>query len=132
MTPVEFKTRFPEFTSELDARIQLFIDDSVPAFDVCRWGEWYSIGVANYVAHNLAIANSIALGDASSGFAGGSAIANSQSWTTKKVGDVSVTRGEASGAGDGKSQKDSPFFKTIYGQEYLRLLRMVGIGAVAV
>jgi hypothetical protein len=132
MTPGEFKTRFPEFGSEADTRIQIFIDDSVPDFDVCRWGEWHSKGVANYVAHNLAMANAVLAGDVSSSFAGSSAIANSQSWTSKSVGDISVARGESSGAGDGKSQKDSPFFKTTYGQEYLRLLRLVGMGMVAV
>jgi len=131
MTPAEFKIRFPEFASEIDARIQFFIDDADCAFDLCRWGCCYVVGIANYVAHNMAMANYIASGDAAGAFPGSSSISNAQQWTSKTVGDVSVTRGNSTGIGNGKSQQDSPFFKTLYGQEYLRLLRLVSIGATA-
>ena len=30
MTPSEFKTLFPEFSAETDARVQLFIDRAAP------------------------------------------------------------------------------------------------------
>ena len=120
MTPTEFKTRFPEFTSETDARVQLFITDADPFFDVERWDTLYSVGVANYVAHKLAVANAQASAEANGSLA--------DTNVNKKVGDLQIQKSEAALL----KKMDDPFMATIYGQEYRRLQRLVGMGALSV
>jgi hypothetical protein len=119
MTPAEFKTRFPEFTSETDQRVQLFIDDAASFFDVERWDDLYEVGVAYFVAHELAQANAATA-------AGGQAGAGDD--LTTKVGDVSVTRDTTLL----NKQANDPFMKTAYGQKYKSYARLVGTGGVAV
>lgn len=121
MTPSEFKTQFPEFAAETDARVQLFIDRAAPYFDVDRWGDLYPDGVAYYVAHELALANAQTA-------QGGSVQAMTNDTLTKEVGDVQVTKD----AGLLAKQADNPFYRTLYGQKYLYLRRQVGIGALSV
>lgn len=120
MTPSEFKARFPEFASESDARVQLFITDADPMFDVARWDSFYSLGVANYCAHFLTVANAQA--------AAGAAGRMLDTSTQKKVGDLSVSKSEAALL----AKLKDPFMATPYGIEYRRLARIVGLGALAV
>lgn len=121
MTPSEFKTQFPEFAAETDARVQLFIDRAAPYFDVDRWGDLYPDGVAYYVAHELTLANAQAA-------QGGSVQALTNDTLTKKVGEVQITKD----TGLLNKQADNPFFRTLYGQKYLYLRRQVGMGALSV
>lgn len=121
MTPSEFKTLFPEFSGELDARVQLFIDRADPYFDIGRWDAFYADGVAYFVAHELAMANAQAA-------PGGSTQALSSDVLTKKVGDVTITKDTALLS----KQADNPYYKTAYGQRYLYLRKQVGIGALSV
>jgi hypothetical protein len=127
VTLESFKLRFPEFASESDVKIQIYLDDSVWMFDSERWGEALDLGTCNYIAHNLTLANQI-LFVAGSTFPGSAALTSANDWTSKSVGDVSVTRN----AELTKAQADNPFLKTTYGQEYLRLRRLFCIGAVSV
>ncbi len=121
MTPSEFKTQFPEFAAETDERVQFFVDRAAPYFDVERWGDLYPDGVANYVAHELALAKAqTALG--------GSVQVMTNDTISKKVGDVQVTKD----AGLLAKQADNPFYRTLYGQQYLYLRRQVGMGALSV
>lgn len=121
MTPSEFKTQFPEFAAETDARVQLFIDLAAPYFDVDRWGDLYPYGVAYYVGHELALANAQAA-------QGGSVQAMTNDTLTKKVGDVQVTKDTGLLA----KQADNPFYRTLYGQKYLYLRKQVGMGSLSV
>lgn len=121
MTPAEFKTRFPEFASETDQRVQLFIDDAEPLFDEERWGDLYQAGVAYFVAHELTMAN---LQTAQ----GGSAKATANDTLSKKVGEVQT----AKDASLLNKQADNPYLRTLYGQKYLAYRRIVGMGAAAV
>lgn len=121
MTPSEFKELFPEFAAVADARVQLFIERSAPHFDVPRWGDLYADGVAYWVAHELALANVQTA-------QGGGAKALTNDILSKKVGDVQVTKD----SGLLNRQADNPYLRTYYGQQYSRLARMVGMGAVAV
>lgn len=121
MTPSEFKTLFPEFASESDARVQLFIDRAAPHFDTDRWGDLYPDGIAYLVAHELALANAQAA-------QGGGVQAMTNDNLTKKVGDVSVTKD----TGLLNKQAENPFYRTLYGQKYLYLRRQAGIGALSV
>lgn len=118
MTPELFKIKFPEFAGELDQRIQSVIDDSEPYFDHCKWGYFYESGVGYWVAHQITIANNRAT--TASNLADGI--------TSSAVGDVSYSK-------DSKflneSSKD-PYLLTSYGQEYRKLSKVVGLGAVSV
>lgn len=121
MTPSEFKIRFAEFAAEEDTRIELFIGVADPFFDADRWGGLYAEGVANFVAGKLAAANAAAL------LADGSGDTNS-GIISKKVGDIQIGYSEAVLL----AKMKDPFLGTTYGAEYMRLARLVGIGAVAV
>jgi Protein of unknown function (DUF4054) len=121
MTPDSFKARFPEFTSETDVRIQANITDADPYFDRCKWGNLYESGVAYWVAHQIALAN-----ERAARFSADKGMANFVN--SSDVGDVSYSK-------DGNllnSSAKDPYLLTVYGQEYRRLSKLVGIGAVAV
>jgi hypothetical protein len=115
VTPSEFKAAFPAFTNTPDPTVQRHITAAAPYFDVDRWGDFYSDGIGNFVAHKIAMENAAAAnvgaGDA----------------TLKHVGSVIVQR-------DGKNvgmQMRDPWLRTIYGQEYRRLSRLIGMGGAA-
>lgn len=121
MTPTEFKARFPEFSSETDGRVQLFISDVTPLFDQARWDDLYTVGIANLVAHELVVSNEQTA-------AAGKISRLANDTLTKKVGDVQVTKD----TGLLNRQAENPFMRTSYGQKYLQLRRLVGMGGVAV
>jgi hypothetical protein len=122
MTPTEFKDRYPEFTSIDDSRIQLFLDDAALELDSSLWGNWYDRGLAALAAHFLSLS-------IKAGSAGGSA-GSVGPVASRSVGDVSVSFGMYSGGAAGTS--DDFYKSTVYGQDYLRLMKLVGIGIVAV
>jgi hypothetical protein len=126
MTPAEFKVFYPEFVSESDTRIQLYLDEAVNMMDMCRWGVWYEKGLGLYTAHQLAIANYNA--SVASGSAGGAAVSGANDWTSKSVGDVSVSRDASIAA----KQVSDPWLRTTYGQQWVYYRNLAGIGAVAV
>ena len=117
-TPANFKTRFPEFSSIDDARIQIFIDDSLLVLNETTWGTLYSLAVCYLTAHYLA------LGEASSG------------------GDEGTVGPVASQAVDGTSisfnsfsptSEFSSFYNsTQYGQRFYTLIKSLGVMAVSV
>lgn len=121
MTPAEFKTRFPEFASEADPRVQLFIDDADPLFDQECWGDLYPVGLANLVAHEMTMANAQTA-------QGGSVMAMTNDDLTTKVGDVQVTKD----TGLLNKQAENPYMRTLYGQKYLSYRKIVSLGAVSV
>lgn len=119
-TPADFKARFPQFAAESDDRIQMFMDEADPYFDVNRWAKFYVQGYLNCVAHKLVLANYQATQT--------NAAAMATDVSMKKVDAVAVQRDPGL---LNLSAKD-PFNRTIYGQEYLRLRRMIGAGALAI
>lgn len=121
MTPTEFKARFPEFSSETNDRVQLFINDADPLFDQSRWDTLYPVGIANLVAHELVIANQQTA-------AAGQIGKLSNDTLTKKVGDVQVGKDTMLL----NKQAENPYMRTSYGQKYLSLRKLVGMGGVAV
>jgi len=121
VAPADIKSRFPEFSSVSDARIQLFIDDAELEVDETRWGDLYDKGVSYLTAHLLTIGESTA--GQTGGTVGGVAPIGSQN-----IGDVSVSWRHSSLIDDKVAYMNS----TTYGQEYYRLMRRVGMGAVAV
>lgn len=56
ITVANFKTRFPEYTSVADERIQLFLDDAIAELCESAWGDRYETAVYYLAAHFLALA----------------------------------------------------------------------------
>ncbi len=121
MTPAEFKLQFPEFVAVADERVQLYITRSDPYFDVARWGDFYTEGVGYWVAHSLTLS-------ASPTSTSGTGMGHQNTVTGKKVGEVQVNKSVTLV----QVGMDNPYMRTGYGQEFLRLRKMVGIGALAV
>lgn len=121
MSPDSFKDRFPAFAATDITVIQAAIDDADPFFDRCRWCNLYEQGLGNFVAHNLTMDAALQAGTLS-------AISTEADYTSKSVGEVSVSKD----AGLISKYANDPFMRTIYGQRYLYFRRIVGSGAVAV
>lgn len=118
-TLADFRLDFPQFAAVSDATVQRQLDNSAPFFDVARWDTFYPAGVGSYVAHMLTLQAFLAK-SAGAAMTGNTAM--------KKVGDASV---QYDAAMLDMSAKD-PFMRTIYGQEYARLRRIIGSGGLAV
>lgn len=59
-----FKTRFPEFSTTADARVQLFLDDAALHMDsLNKWLTFYDVAQAYYAAHLLVVASVTESGD---------------------------------------------------------------------
>jgi hypothetical protein len=125
VTPTDFKARYTEFATLSDARIQIFLDDAVLELDVVRWGDLYDRGLAALAAHFLAISERTSLAGTTGG---GGAIGPLAS---KSVGDVSLSYGWTGNSASG-SRDQNYYLSTVYGQDYLRLVAIVGYGMVAV
>lgn len=121
MNPASFISRFPQFASVDPTDIQTIIDDADPYFNKCRWCNHYERGLGYFIAHNLLVQQSLADGTMP-------VLAANGSYTQKKVGEVSVS----TGSDTINKIMDNPFMSTVYGQQYLYLARLVGMGAIAV
>lgn len=119
MTPSEFRAWFPTpsaFASMTDEAIAPFIARTVPYFNVARWGDFYSEGVAYLTAHFIVMNNGTA--------AAGITVPSANDFVAKSVGGVSASRSAELVA----EAAHDPFMRTSYGQEYCRLRDMVGLG----
>lgn len=124
-----FRARFPQFTtaSAPDATVQIYIDDAVDMFDVCRWGELLGEGSAFYVAWALVWNNPASDSTAPAG----SRVNNGGSTSTvisKKAGDLQ----KQNAASLIQMMIDNPYLSNKYGQRYWWLMGLVGTGAVTV
>lgn len=117
-TAAEIKARYPALSTIADPVIEVAIADAVPWFDADRWGAFYAQGFAAFVAHMVVADQRAAAGNA----AGASGL-----MTSKKVGDVEVQY-----AAPAVSIADVAFASTSYGQRYLQLRRLIGIGGISV
>jgi hypothetical protein len=118
ITPTQFLTFFANDTNmsaQDPALIQMKIDISAPNFNVDRWGGKYNLGQYYYVAHMIIMDKIASLNPIVDVV------------TTKRAG--SVSKGSASDLI--QAQNQNPFLRTIYGQEYLRLLRSLAGGPAA-
>lgn len=118
MTAAEFKALFPQFTSETDARVLVFIGLAAPYFDVSRWGDFYTDGLANWVAHSIVVANAEALQATDE--------VDADDATTETFGPISTTRSSEAAMASAKD----PYLRTSYGRRYAYLRRLVGMGGV--
>lgn len=116
-----FRIRFPEFcddTEYSDARVQLFIDDSIIYLgtDENRWNGKYNLAQAYLAAHLLVSGEKTELGDSSS---------SSGPITSKSAGGVSVSK---SVVAKDRSDLDSWYVSTAYGQQFLNLRNLCFMG----
>jgi hypothetical protein len=116
MTPAEFKAIIPALAGEDPALITATIALAAPWFAVDRWGDFYSEGLANWVAHTIVTGKP--------GYA--ATLAGDGAQTDKQVGSVRVGRS----AKLLERQADDPFLATGYGRRYRYLAKLAGMGAV--
>jgi len=111
VTSLNFKTRFPEFTSETDERVEFFITDAYLEVDT-SWGTLQDIGVSYLTAHLLALSNKSLTSSSSIGQV-----------ASKSVEGVSISYAT--------NANDSTYLSsTSYGQRYLQLKKRVKVGMV--
>jgi hypothetical protein len=119
ITPTMFLAFFandPNMNAQDSAFIQMQIDASSDIFNVCRWGSKYNLGQYYYVAHTIMLQKLMGL---------------------NPLTDVSTSK-RAGGVSKGQSSEllmllmNDPLMRTLYGQEYLRLLGLLGGGGFAV
>lgn len=118
ITTATFKTRFPEFASVDDARIQLFIDDATNILNEAYWSVKYDLGLSYLAAHMLA------LGEKSSGGATGS----NGLVASRSVDGASVSYTNATPENSG----DAYYMSTTYGQRYIALRRTLQGAAIVI
>lgn len=110
VTPTTFKTRYPEFETEDDARVQIFIDDATLLSSSSFWGALYDLAVTYLAAHYLSIARKSEEDDGDAKAAG---------VIREKIDVLEVAYSDALI----KEAANNPYKGTPYGQEYLSLLR---------
>lgn len=110
-TPTEFKTRFPEFASETDERVQIFIDEAMTQIDTSWLEKDYKNAIMYLAAHKLAGAN------AATSSGGGNANTGPISSESFQGMSRSYDNSKMTAA------QSSAYGGTSYGQEYYILLK---------
>ena len=110
ITSVDFKIRFPEFTSTADAKINLLIDEAYLSIGA-KYGKFQDTAVLYFVAHNLTIETN--------GLNAMSATVSSQS-----VDGVSVSYAMPTTI----NEINAYYGSTGYGQKYLYYFNIVRVG----
>ena len=117
MTAATFIAAFPQFATFDPNNINMAIAEAAPLLDPNLWDDLYQSGYGNLVAHFLTIQDALAKGTIS---------AITSIATTKKAGDVSVSYDPASM----KAQLEQPLLRTLYGQKFLYLRKLVTRGII--
>lgn len=120
ITPTDFKTRFPEFDSVDDTRVQMFIDDAVLELIQSVWDVYYDLGLFYLTAHYLALATASNQGNGSSSAVGPLSQAT--------VGNVSASFAKKTPGTDSEEYYNS----TQYGQRYWKMMSQVATKPVLV
>lgn len=110
-----FKQRYPEFNKVDDDIVSVFIEDAQAEISKQRWGRLYRRGVLALAAHLLRL-NQLATqskGD------------SVKIATSKSAGELSVDYAAPTVTGT-----DADYQLTAYGQEYLRLRKLIGVGVM--
>ena len=115
ITAAEFKIRFPEFVSETDERIELFIADSELILNESYWGIKYDIGLCYLTAHYLVLAKKSEAGS----------ITAKGAVTSRTVDGSSVSYNQVMPT----DVNESYYAYTTYGQRYLALRKTLGVPA---
>ncbi len=118
MTLAEFLAIFPEFTSFNPARITFWLSVTVNMIDPTRWGALSQQGQALLTAH-FAMIDQQNQNAPTQGQVNGPI-------SSKSVAGVSVTKDTQAVV----MEKAGHYNATNYGQQYVRLMKMMGAGAV--
>lgn len=116
-TYAEFVAAYPEFAGVSTPAVQRQLDLSARLLDEGVWGDYYSDGVGLDAAHNLFLAQA--------------ASASPQGALQGAMGPVSsvsaagVSTSFATPTPEGKGHSADWYVKTVYGQQFLRLRRVV-------
>lgn len=119
---MEFIERYPEFTSTAPARMQGALDDAANQMSRKIWGRLYEQGLYALAAHLLYVSGALNAAGSSNG-------KPSQSVASRSVGGVSVSY-SAPDAGFGSNHDG--YASSGYGQEYIRLRKLVGVHVLAI
>lgn len=114
MTTAELITRFPEFTTETTARLQLALNDAELMTGQC-FGKFRPLAVAYLAAHLFTLAKQSASGNTSA----------IQEVASESVGSVSVSYSVSNGG-------ITDYGSTTYGQQYEALKKRACMGAVLI
>lgn len=118
ITASDVKTRFPEFSAIPDPQVSAAINDTKCNFDTDRWDCLYERGHSLYVAHLLSFGTSEDGPTKSNGSPVSSQTADGVSRSYAVYNPVSAS--------------ESFLMQSKYGQEYLFLMKSVGMGATCV
>jgi hypothetical protein len=117
----DIKTRYPGAFDTVDNDfIELLIEEAEEEISAAVWGSNYDRGLRLLTAHKIYTSPAV-----SGGSGGGSVY--SGPITSKRIGDVSITYGQAQGAAQTSSKDLS---SSSYGIEFLELRRLVQGGPV--
>ena len=119
---MDFTTRYPEFASVAPARIEGALQDAANQMRRKVWNKLYEQGLHALAAHLLYAAGALNPSGNSSG-------KPLQTITSRSVAGVSVGY-SAPDAGFGTSH--AGYGSSSYGQEYLRLRKLVGVHVLAI
>lgn len=112
----DFLLRYPEFEKTDTFCIGLFLSDAQAEVSKVRWGKLYDRGLMALTAHLLKLS-------ADAEISGG--VAN-RNLASESAGELSVSYAAPVSA----NASDDFYQLTAYGQEYLRLRRLVGVGVM--
>lgn len=119
-TAADLKARYPEFTGVADALVNAIIAEVNPMVDEGWEVGDQKPGVLALAAHTLSREGY----PARAGAGGGSFDPTNRPIINRKVGDVSVTYGRTDGGADEAASGGYNYKSTVYGQTFLRLLRL--------
>lgn len=109
--------RYPEFEKVDDEKIDLFLLDAQMEISPSRWGKLYQRGVLALAAHLLCLSLWTTQSNG----------AANRNLASENAGELSVSYAVPTLTGT-----DADYQLTAYGQEYLRLRRLVGVGVMVV
>lgn len=127
VTAASFRTTFPEFANVAtypDPQVNFWLAASVSQFNAGRWGTLLDLGVSLYVAHQVSLQAKAVKAAAFGGVPG----AATGPVASKGVDKVNVSYDTGSVAEEGAGHWNM----TIYGQQYIRLARQIGMGPVQI
>ncbi|QHJ76860.1 MAG: hypothetical protein [Caudoviricetes sp.] len=118
---MQFRNEYPEFKKVDDSTINHFLESSALVVSKKVWGKLYELGLFAYTAHRLAVKGVLNQDlDGNTIFNNGE---NFKSVSSKSAGGLSI--GYTSQNTSSGNPSDYDLTSTSYGQEYLRLRRLI-------
>lgn len=112
-----FREYFHELNEIDDKTIEIYKKIALSMVSEARWGDVYMYGVCLLIAHFITYKMTITNDD------GSFDVDSNKSVASKSVGSVSISYNT------NNEQLDNTFADTVYGREYLTLVKIFGVGA---